>query len=157
MERNDMESVYKKYRNTVYRAAFSCCKDHIQAEDVTSDVFYRYFTCKKPPEGDEHIKAWLIRTAINCCKDIFKSFRYKNVVSLDETQLVYETPEESEVYHAVISLEAKYRIVIHLYYYEGYTTAEISDMIHKSDSAVRSRLSRARKLLKKSLGKEFHI
>ncbi len=152
-----MEDVYRKYKNTVYRTAFSCCKNHSQAEDVTSDVFYRYFTCKNPPESDEHTKAWLIRTAVNRCKDIFKSFSFKNIVSLDETQLVYETPQESEVYHAVMSLPAKYRIVIHLYYYEGYTTEEIAGMIRKAPPTVRSRLSRARQLLKKSLGKEFHI
>ncbi len=156
MERSDMENIYVKYKDTVYRTAFSLCKDHVRAEDVTSDVFFKCFTCRNIPEGGEHIKAWLIRVTINCCKDIFKSFRFKNVVSLDETQLVYETPEESEVYHAVMSLDAKYRIVMHLYYYEGYTTAEIAGIIHKTASTVRSRLKRAREMLKVSLGKEFH-
>lgn len=156
MERNDMENVYMQFKDTVYRTAFSLCKNYAKAEDVVSDVFFKYFTCKKIPQEDEHIKAWLIRVTINCCKDIFKSFRFKNVVSLDETQLVYETPEESDVYHAVMSLDAKYRIVIHLYYYEGYSTAEIAGIIHKAAPTVRSRLKRAREMLKISLGKEFH-
>lgn len=156
MERSDMESVYMKFKDTVYRTAFSLCKDHTRAEDITSDVFFKCFTCQNIPEGDEHTKAWLIRVTINRCKDIFKSFRFKNVVSLDETQLIYETPEESDVYHAVMSLDAKYRIVIHLYYYEGYSTEEISKIIHKAAPTVRTRLKRAREMLKISLGKEFH-
>lgn len=157
MERNDMERIYRAYKDTVYRTAFSLCKAHSTAEDVVSDVFYKCFTCRNIPEGDEHIKAWLIRVTINCCKDIFKSFRFRNVVSLDEEQLVYETPEESEVYHAVMSLDRKYRVVIHLYYYEGYSTAEIAGLISKAAPTVRSRLARAREMLKKALGKEFHI
>lgn len=151
-----MEKVYMQFKDTIYRIAFSLCKDHVRAEDVTSDVFFKFFTCKNIPKGDEHIKAWLIRVTINRCKDIFKSFRFKNVVSLDETQLVYETSEESDVYHAVMALDVKYRIVMHLYYYEGYSTEEIADIIHKASSTVRSRLKRAREMLKISLGKEFH-
>lgn len=157
MERSDMENVYVKFKDTVYRTAFSLCKNHARAEEVTSDVFFKSFTCKNVPEDDEHIKAWLIRVTINCCKDIFKSYRFKNVVSLDETQLIYEIPEESDVYHAVMSLDVKYRTVIHLYYYEGYSTAEIAGIIRKAAPTVRSRLKRAREMLKISLGKEFHI
>ncbi len=157
MKKTEMEKIYYKYKDIVFRAAFSYCKNQTMSEDITSDVFYRYFICKNPPDNDEHTKAWLIRTSINCCKDVFKSFRYKNVVALDETQLVYNTPQESEVYEAVMSLSPKYRIIIHLYYYEGYTSIEISEIINKSPATVRSRLSRARQMLKNSLGKEFHI
>ena len=80
---------------------------------------------------------------------------FYNSVPLDEAELVYETPEESAVYHAVMELPPKYRIVIHLYYYEGYTVTETAKIIGKSETAVQTQLYRARKLLKKTLGEEM--
>lgn len=159
MERNEMELIYDKFKNTVYRTAFAYCKNYAEAEDITQDVFIKCFTSDKYEfDSDEHIKAWLIRVTINRCKDIFKSFRFKNLVSLDNAnQLIYETPEESEVYNAVMSLPEKYRIVIHLFYYEQYSTKEISKITKKTDTAVRTQLSRGRDMLKKKLGKEFQI
>ena len=142
MEQNDMELIYDKFSNTIYRTAFSYCKNHADAEDITSDVFIKCFTGKYAYDSDEHLKAWLIRCTINRCKDIFKSFRFKHVVALDDAEIVYESPEESTVFHEVMNLPEKYRIVIHLFYYEGYSTKEIC---------------RGREMLKKSLGKEFHI
>lgn len=157
MERNEMESIYDKFSNTVYRAAFSYCKNHADAEDITSEVFIKCFTGKKKFDSDEHLKAWLIRCTINRCKDVFKSFRFKNLVPLEDTELIYETPEESEVYHTVMALPEKYRIAIHLFYYEGYSSKEIAGILKKSDTAVRTQLRRGREMLKKSLGEEFHI
>lgn len=157
MEQNDMELIYDKFSNTVYRTAFSYCKNHADAEDITSDVFIKCFTGKYAYDSDEHLKAWLIRCTINRCKDIFKSFRFKHVVALDDAEIVYESLEESTVFHEVMNLPEKYRIVIHLFYYEGYSTKEIAEILKKSDSAVRTQLCRGREMLKKSLGKEFHI
>ena len=76
-------------------------------------------------------------------------------IPLDEACLTYETSEESEVYHAVMSLPTKYRIVIHLYYYEGYSVKEISSITGTNESAVQTQLYRARKKLKDTLGKEL--
>lgn len=152
-----MEHIYDKFKNTVYRTAFSYCKNPNDAEDITSDVFVKCFTGKTMFEDDEHLKAWLIRVTVNSCKDIFRSFRFRNTVPLDDREIKYETSEETEVYHAVMGLPEKYRIVIHLFYYEGYSSKEISDILRKSDTAIRTQLRRGRELLKKSLGKEFHI
>ncbi|MGN1480862.1 sigma-70 family RNA polymerase sigma factor [Porcipelethomonas sp.] len=158
MERNEMESIYDKFKNTVFRTAFAYCKNYAEAEDVTSDVFVKCFTSEKKFEDDNHLKAWLIRVTINRCKDIFKSFRFKNLVSLDDAQkLTYEAPEENEVYNAVMSLPKKYRTVIHLFYYEQYSTREIAQITQRSDTAVRTQLCRGRDILKKKLRKEFQI
>ena len=109
-------------------------------------------------ENDEHLKAWLIRVTINRCKDIFRSFRFRNIVSLDNANhLSYEIPDENKVYNAVMSLPEKYRIIIHLFYYEEYSTREIAGITRRSESAVRTQLHRGRELLKKILGKEFQI
>ena len=131
MEQNDMELIYDKFSNTIYRTAFSYCKNHADAEDITSDVFIKCFTGKYAYDSDEHLKAWLIRCTINRCKDIFKSFRFKHVVALDDAEIVYESPEESTVFHEVMNLPEKYRIVILLFYYEGYSTKEIAEILKK--------------------------
>ena len=158
MQRNEMEEIYDKYKNVVYRTAVTCCKNFSEAEDITQDVFIKCFTSDKMFENDEHLKAWLIRATINRCKDIFRSFRFRNIVSLDNAnQLSYETPDENEVYNAVMSLPEKYRIIIHLFYYEEYSTREIAGITRRSESAVRTQLHRGRELLKKTLGKEFQI
>ena len=101
MEQNDMELIYDKFSNTIYRTAFSYCKNHADAEDITSDVFIKCFTGKYAYDSDEHLKAWLIRCTINRCKDIFKSFRFKHVVALDDAEIVYESPEECTVFEDI--------------------------------------------------------
>ena len=91
---------------------------------------------------------------------MFRSLRYRfsrSAVPIEEAGLVYESPEESGVFTAVMKLPPKYRLVIHLYYYEGYSVSEIAQITECSDSAVQTQLYRARKMLKKSLGEELHI
>lgn len=98
-----------------------------------------------------------MRVKINQAKDLLRSFRYRFSVPLEEAALCIETPEEHDVYHAVMELPAKYRLVIHLFYYEGYSTAEITEMTGRSETAVRTQLYRARKLLKEALGEEMKL
>lgn len=98
----------------------------------------------------------MLKITVNMCKDMFRSLRYKyslSAVPLEEAELVYETTEESDVYHAVMKLQPKYRLVIHLYYYEGYSVREISKIIGKSESSIQTILYRARNQLKKELGR----
>lgn len=155
MTDSEMAAVYDKYKNTVYRMAFAWCRNTADAEDITHDVFIRRFTSNTIFSDDEHEKAWLLKVTANRCRDLFRSFRYKHTVPLEEAALVYETPQENTVYHAVMELPPKYRLVIHLYYYEGYSIKEISGIVSKSESAVQTQLYRARKLLKKTLGEEL--
>lgn len=152
-----MEEKYDKYISLVYHTAFAYFKNKADAEDVSSDVFIKYFTLSKTFDDEQHEKAWLIRVTINRCKDILKSFRVKTTVPLDEAEEVCKTSDEGIVYSAVMELPKKYRIVIHLYYFEGYSTKEIAEMLGKSDQTIRTWLSRARKILKNSLGEEFCI
>ena len=155
-----MALIYDKYSSAIYRSAFAYCRNSADAEDITQETFIKRFQSDISFPDDKTEKAWLIRVAANKCRDMFRSARYRyfyNSVPLDEAELVYETPEESAVYHAVMELPPKYRIVIHLYYYEGYTVTETAKIIGKSETAVRTQLYRARKLLKKSLGEEMCI
>jgi len=156
MDKIQMEIIYETYKNTVYRTAFAYCHNKSDAEDITQEVFIKRFSSDYIFESSEHEKAWLIRVAVNKCKDLFKSFRFRFTVPLEECDAIYTTPEESEVFHAVMELPKKYRIAVHLYYYEDYTVKQIAEITGNTETAVQTQLYRARKMLKDSLGKEFH-
>lgn len=156
MDRLQMEIIYETYKNTVYRTAFAYCRNKSDAEDITQEVFVKRFSNDYTFENPEHEKAWLIRVTINKCKDLFKSFRFRFTVPLEECDAVCTTPEESEVYSAVMELPKKYRMVIHLYYYEEYSIKQIAGITKKSETAVQTQLYRARKMLKDTLGKELN-
>ena len=155
MDKSQMECIYETYKNIVYRTAFTYCKNKADSEDITQEVFILRFKSDIAFNSPEHEKAWFIRVTVNKCKDLFKSFRFKYTVPLDDKEIIYTTPEESEVYHAVMELPKKYRIVIHLYYYEEYQIKDIAKILKKSETAIQTQLYRARNMLRNSLGKEF--
>ena len=152
-----MERIYDKYHNSVYRLAFAYCKNHADAEDITSEVFLKRFACRKEFENERHETSWMMNVTVNQAKDLLRSIRYRFSVPLEEAALCCETPEEHDVAHAVMELPAKYRSVIHLFYYESYSTAEIAEITGRSETAVRTQLFRARKLLKEMLGEELEL
>jgi len=154
LNKQEMEEKYDKYKDCVFRTAFAYFKNIADAEDITSEVFIKYFTSGKNFEDEQHEKGWLMRITINRCKDILKSCRIKKTIPLEEACNVAVNQEENTVYSAVMTLPKKDRLVIHLYYYEGYTAKEIAELWGKSPQSVRTRLTRARKKLKKILGEE---
>ena len=157
MTKNDMKLLYDKYSGSVYRLAVSYCKNTADAEDIVQDVFMKLFKADLDFPDERSEKAWIMKVTAHKCRDMLRSLTYKcfhQSVALEDADLIYETPEESAVYHAVMELPPKYRIVIHLYYYEGYSTAETAKIIGISETAVQTRLYRGRNLLKKSLGKD---
>ena len=140
--------------------AFSYCRNRADAEDIMQEVFIRLFNTNADFDDEQKEKSWLLKVTVNKCRDMFRSLRYRyslNSVPLEEAALTYETPEESEVYHAVMSLPVKYRVVIHLYYYEDYSVREIGAITGNNESAVQTQLYRARKKLKEILGKELGL
>ena len=160
MDAGRLAELYDKYHNTVYRMAFSYCRNKADAEDIMQEVFIRLFNTNADFDDEHKEKSWLLKFTVNKCRDIFRSLRYRyslNSVPLEEAALTYETPEESEVYHAVMSLPVKYRVVIHLYYYEDYSVREIGAITGNNESAVQTQLYRARKKLKEILGKELGL
>lgn len=150
-------SVIEKYFDTVYKLALARTRDATHAEDVTSDVFLKFMQTKKVFESEEHIKAWLIRVTINCSHNLFSSSWFKKTVPLEDTIPAEMPEEESDVYLAVMRLPEKYRTVIHLFYYEELSVAEISHTLGINESTVKSQLSRGRNLLKESLKGEIDI
>lgn len=137
----------------VFSAAFSICQNKEDADDVVQDTFLTYYTRKKDYIDETHLKAWLLRVAINRAKDITGTFWRRNRVSWEDymDELEFEEPEDRELFEAVMRLPEKYRIVIHLFYYEEYTIDEISATLRSRPGTVKSQLSRGRKLLKSML------
>lgn len=156
--RSEVEVVraVERYADMVKRICFYYLKNEADTEDVFQNVFLKYLLHDEPFIDEEHEKAWLLRVAINACKDYLKSFFRRNTVSLDEiNEMAAEVSEDHrEVMEAVLSLPEKYKDPIYLYYFEGYSAAEIGKILGKKENTVYSLLSRGRKLLKEKLGGE---
>ncbi len=148
--KEDFMQVYESYKNTVFGIAFNYTKNNSDANDILQDVFLKYFTSKKNFNDDEHVKAWLIRVTINACKKLHISSWRKKTVPLDEN-LPFEDKEPSELFNTVMNLPKIYRIVVHLYYYEGFSIQEISSILKVKEGTIKVRLMRARSMLKNKL------
>lgn len=113
---------------------------------------------KKEFESEQHVRAWLMRVAVNKAKNVNRTFWRRNKVSIEEYMetLTFETPEAETLFETVMQLPEKYRIVIHLYYYEDYAVSEIADILKLSESNVKTRLSRGRGMLRKALKEDWN-
>ena len=151
------EEAYGRFADHVFSAAFSICRTKADSDDIVQDTFMKYYTMDNEFDSEEHIKAWLLRTAVNKAKDITRSFRWKNVVTWEDymDDLQFEEPEDNRLFEAVMQLPEKYRIVIHLFYYENYSIADMAAMLGSREGTVKSQLNRGRKLLKKMLTDEW--
>ena len=158
MDNNTALYAFRKYGDTVLRAAYACCGNYSEAEDITQDVFLILHSNPQDFESDEHMKAWLLRAAINKCKNYKKSFRVSrtdNIDDVSENQLKCNfTLRDSEIRENISKLPQKYSSVIFLYYFEGYSIREIAQMLGKNENTVNSRLQRGRKKLKIELERE---
>lgn len=144
----DHGQLFREYRDDVYRLAVCYTRSREDAEDVCQTVFLKLMEQKSFQSGKE--KQWLLRVTANECRNLLRSHWWKTTVPLDET-LSVEPPEVNETLQAVLSLEPKYRVVVYLHYYEMLSTQEIASLLHITRSAVTTRLSRARALLKPKL------
>lgn len=155
-----IDYVIEKYKNMVYRIAINQVKNQADAEDIFQDVFLKYITYistapnLNPFANTDHEKAWLIRVTINCCKSHLGSSWNKKVVPLTE-DVRFHNQHDCELLQVVLKLPHKYRTVIHLYYYEDLSVAEISKLIDVKENTVREQLTRARRLLEKYLKGDF--
>ena len=151
--RMETQALAENYRDRLFAAAFQVCGNAADAEDAAQEALLRYHTSEKQFESEQHIRAWLLRVSINCAKNLSRSFFRRNTVPLEtymET-LEFDSGESREIFREVMNLPEKYRLVIHLYYYEDYSVAEIGRILGLTESNVKVRLSRGRQLLKKAL------
>ncbi|MDE6254345.1 MAG: sigma-70 family RNA polymerase sigma factor [Lachnospiraceae bacterium] len=154
MSEEEFERVLERNKNMVLRLAFSYLRNMADAEDVSQDVFIKYYNNNIIFNTLEQERAWLIRVTINRCHDIRKSAWFRKRVQLNEIQAITEIEDEQEILQEVLSLTDKYRIIIYLYYYEEYSVSEIADITGRKISTVQTQLKRARELLRKRMMRE---
>lgn len=151
---DSFEALVRRYETVLYRAALAVVGNAQDAEDAVQETFLKVYENKNPEfVSAAHEKAWLIKVTVNECKNRLLSGWFRKTTPLLETYPAKE-PEQQDLLEQVMALPYKYRTVIHLYYYEGYSTAEIARILDKKEGTVRSLMSRAREQLKKVMGDE---
>jgi len=157
LSRTDREiaEIYERHKMTVYRVCFSYMKNETDTEDAVQETFIRLIKSDKAFENEEHEKAWLIRVAANLCKNTLRHWWRKRENLEDYNNLPgQENIEVDDVFNAVMSMPDKYKTTVYLYYYEGYNSVEISSILKKPQSTIRSHLLEARKILRNILDGE---
>ena len=149
-----IEYLLQRYGNSLFRFCLFTLKNETDAEDVIQETFIKYLQ-KAPAFADaEHEKAWLFKVASNLCLDLLRYQKRHRQENLDAAQYISTVPENPEILEELLELPEKFRLVLILYYVEGYRIHEIAEIIQKSPSAVKMRLQKGRKLLKNAYGKE---
>ena len=147
-----LEQIVKTYSSSLYRFALAYLKNHSESQDVVQEVFIKFIRKQPVFVSEAQEKAWLYKVTSNKCKDILKSSRYKKEMPITQDINEIEMPERTDVLDYVLNLEEKYRIPVHLYYYEGYSIKEIAKLTSSNPSTVSTHLDRARKILKDVIG-----
>ena len=145
---------YEKYKNTVYSVIFSSVRNTDDAYELSQDTFIKLYTYDGSFDSEEHIKAWLIRVAINSCNNHFRSRKHISASPIPDDLPGDELRDTDELLAEVMKLPEKYRVPLHLFYYEDYSITEIAKVLDLPDSTVKTRLKRGRDKLKKTLRKE---
>lgn len=148
-----VEMLVERYHQNLFAVAFNVCKNREDAEEVVQDAFIQYHLKRLDFQSEEHIRAWLIRVTINKAKNAARTFWRRHRTSLEETMaaLTFDDQESERLFEAVMALPQKYRIVVHLFYYEDYSVHEMAELLSLSESNVKTRLSRARAMLRDTL------
>ena len=152
------ERALRIYGDSILRLAYSYMHNMEDAEEILQETLIRRMTSAPVFHESEHEKAWLLRVAGNLCRnklDYEKRRRSEDIDELSERLSSEEREDLSFVWEAVKSLPVGMREVIHLYYYEGYPTAEIARLLGKNDSTVRSNLRKGRIKLQKILKEAY--
>jgi len=158
-----LEYLMKRFGNKVFKLAYYHLKDRQQAEDVTQEVFCRVYQNLGKFRNESSYYTWIYRITVNLCRDYLRSayfrriipwsdFRYLDNLQKSEERL-FEVAEGGEVFRKVMDLPLKYRTVLALYYFEEMTTKEIGEVLNLKENAVRTRLSRARNILREILAR----
>lgn len=146
-----IETVLDIYGNAILRLAYSYLHNMSDAEDILQDTLIKYMQSSPAFLTESHKKAWLLHVAANLSKNKIDYNKIRETDELEETLVAEEREDLSFVWEAVKALPEKYREVLHLYYQEGYPTKEISKILNRNESSIRSDLKRGREALKQVL------
>lgn len=153
--KDDFEILVEKYADTVTRICFVNLENRADAEDAWQNVFIKLFKSKKIwSKPEDELRKWLVTVTLNECRDIKRKLFHRNHYDIDELNVSYSEDFNRDVISAVRSLPLKYLQVIELYYFEGYSVAEISDILSANENTIKSRLKRGRELLKGEFSNE---
>lgn len=157
MTENEFIFTVQRNKQRIYLLALSFTKCSADAEDIMQNTFVKLWNCSKPFENNAHIDKWLTTVCVNESKDFLKNpFRNRNVPIDEIIGLSHSDKTENiDLFKAVMSLPLKERTVVHLFYYEDMSIIQISGVLNIKESAVKTRLFRARKRLKTILGDEW--
>ena len=148
----EIAELYETYVDMVYRLCFTILKNRFDTEDAVQNTFIKLMHYSKPFDSPEHEKAWLIVTARNECKNQLKHWwRTKRAGEEILQNLTWEQPSDGELWDLILTLPEKYRMVLYLHYYQGYTALETAEILGKNPSTIRTWLVQARWKLKEIL------
>ena len=154
MDTNRYADLVNMYANNVYKIAVSYCNNRSDAEDIVQNVFIKLLKSKEKFKDDEHVKRWLIRVAINESKNMNTSFWRKRIVPLEDSEPIINTRDKSDekavLLGAVMRLKEKNRIVVQLYYYEGYSVKEIAEILRIKETTVQNQINESKKCFKRN-------
>ncbi len=160
MDSAKVEAIAGKYLDSLYRIAVNYCKNTEDAGDAVQNAFLKLMKTKNEFNDDEHIYRWMIKVTVNECKSMWRLFGGHQILSLDELtegeeaeagpvdNSAEDTIRAHELWDAVTQLPSKYSVILHLYYYEGYSVNEIAQILKITPTNVQTRLMRGRKKLK---------
>lgn len=152
MDHEAFSQAARTYGDNIYRLALHALRNPTDAEDIMQTVLLKLLECKTAFESEEHMKHWLLRVTVNECRKLQRSFWRRTSVPLENWDSpVLEDPDRADLLRAVMGLEQKYRLTVYLYYFEGYSCAEIADILNTRPPTVQSWLFRARKRLRDEL------
>lgn len=158
-----INNIIYQHSDMVYKLAYARTKNRADAEDLFQEVFLKCYEANLHFNSEEHCKAWLIRVTVNLSKNFLTSaWKKRNILkgthlwNLEKDNTDSLEDDKSEVFYAVMKLPEKYRVIIHLHYYEDFSVSEIANILNRKESTVKTQLFRARKLLKQDLKGEYN-
>ena len=152
-DRTQAEYLVYTYSDLILRLSYTYLKSTHDAEDICQTVFLKYLTAGQKFSDREHEKAWIIRTAVNACKDVLKSGWRTRTCNMEAcAEVAASEMQDDSLMTAVQSLPDKYRIPLYLHYYGGYKTHEIAEMLGERPATINTRIDRARGKLRILLG-----
>lgn len=147
----EVRRILQSYGDMLYRTAYLLLGNPHDVQDVLQEVLLRYLEKEPAFHSQDHEKAWLLRVTSNCCKDCLRFRKRHTYIELEQLREYLPAQEEQQFIQELYALPAKWKTVLLLYYFEGYSIKEISEITRLSKSAVKKRLQRAREALKLEL------
>lgn len=152
---DEIENIVKKYGDMLFRLSVLMLGNFADAEDIVQETMIKYLQKSPEFENDEHLKAWLITVTRNLCRDKLRFNKRHPVVDIDELKNTAGENANGEVFELLVTLPEKIKSVMILYYVEGFTVREIAKITGKTESAIKMRLHKGRRLLAEKYRKEF--